>query len=367
MNKKSILTQLFAVTLLISGFIYLISFAENYVKLKINEDSYYLPKNSFDLILTQIQKEVKLEEKQLQLQLEKEFEPFLKTADQNIETYLNWHYSIAGSITQSSLFLAVSSLKIVEKVIHLDQEKMNKLEKEIESRLFSQNLKNQLDHTFQKLEFLRSQASERIADSLKTQAQPKQKPILGRVIYFFKPNAEKHSFSTRLSSLVKKDLIDPSVNKLVISSIIGISFPLFFKSVVKNFTERLVITIAERLAINGAFKVGATTSGVGTSVLAGSVTCGPLCGIVAGIGTFILSEYLINRIDQHFNRSDLKLSLKNLLIGLKDEMVLLTMTEYQKLNQLLFAKNEIKERKKIKMIDLLPVIYDQKNQKNQKN
>ncbi len=360
MNKKSILTQLFAVFLLISAFIYLISFAENYVKLKINEEAYYLPKSSFDLILEQIQKEVKVEEKKLQIDLEKEFEPFLKKADQNIETYLNWHYSIEGSITQSSLFLAVSSLKIVEKVIHLDQEKMNKLEKEIESRLFSQNLKDQLDHTFQKLEVLRNQASEHIATSLKTQVQIQEKPILGRVIYFFKPNTEKHSFSTKLSSLLKEDVIDPSVNKLVLSSIIGISFPLFFKSVIKNFTERLVISIAERLAINGAFKVGATTGGVGTSVLAGSVTCGPLCGIVAGIGTFILSEYLINQLDQHLNRKALKLDLKNLLIGLKDEMLLVTITEYQKLNQLLFAKNETKERKKIKMIELLPVIYDQK-------
>ncbi len=360
MNKKSILTQLLTVFLLISAFIYLISFAENYVKLKINEESYYLPKSSFDLILEQIQKEVKVEEKKLQIDLEKEFEPFLKKADQNIETYLNWHYSIEGSITQSSLFLAISSLKIVEKVIHLDQEKMNKLEKEIESRLFSQNLKDQLDHSFQNLEVLRNQASEYIADSLKKQVQPQQKPILGRVIYFFKPNAEKHSFSTKLSSLVKEDLIDPSVNKLVVSSIIGISFPLFFNSVIKIFTERLVISIAERLAINGAFKTGATTGGVGTSVLAGSFTCGPLCGIVAGIGTFILSEYLINQLDQYLNRKELKFNLRNLLVGLKDEMVLVTITEYQKLNQLLFAKNEIKERKKIRMIELLPVIYDQK-------
>ncbi len=360
MNKKSILTQLLTVFLLISAFIYLISFAENYVKLKINEESYYLPKSSFDLILEQIQKEVKVEEKKLQIDLEKEFEPFLKKADQNIETYLNWHYSIEGSITQSSLFLAISSLKIVEKVIHLDQEKMNKLEKEIESRLFSQNLKDQLDHSFQNLEVLRNQASEYIADSLKKQVQPQQKPILGRVIYFFKPNAEKHSFSTKLSSLVKEDLIDPSVNKLVVSSIIGISFPLFFNSVIKIFTERLVISIAERLAINGAFKTGATTGGVGTSVLAGSFTCGPLCAIVAGIGTFILSEYLINQLDQYLNRKELKFNLRNLLVGLKDEMVLVTITEYQKLNQLLFAKNEIKERKKIRMIELLPVIYDQK-------
>ncbi len=360
--KNKILIQLAIVFSLLIAFVCVIHYTEKHAKISINGQDYYIPQASLNNILDKAQVIAQDEESKLKTQLDKEFEAAFKIVDKNIDAYLNWNYSVQGSVTQTVLLGVVTTFKVVDKVFHFDKDKMNKLEAEIQNRLFTEELMNELHKTKDKLKQVGETSSRTITNYVKQEVSAQEKPFgFGRFLYLMDSKQdEKESFDTKLSTL-NTEINDSNAKKFGFSLLsgtgVGVGIALFKEQIVKHlipqFTERLVISLAEKLVAKGMIKAGGAISSIGAATGAAMLACGPVCGFAAAVGTFALSEYVINKIDQYLNRDQLKLQFLSIFIQVKDSSINQIVSQYQQLNHVLFAKNNHETENKIKMIDIL--------------
>lgn len=342
---------------ILGSLIYFLETAENYVKIQLKGDNYYVEQSSFDLILKELESFSREEEKKLQSLMENDFKEIDQLIEKNVNQYLDWNYSLSGSFTQSTLMILAASTKIIAgQVSQVDPNKVIALEREIEEHLFNQEIKDSYQNIIKKLAVYQSGISVSIEDHLLKKVKDQGNQLLGSIIHSVKDyRNSKVIIMDDLSKIIQERSLNMGMKKFKYS--LGVSIGVIayvYRKLIVQLSEKLLASTLEKLVIKKAVKTGIKAAAI-EGATAG-VVCGPyalVCGAAIGLGVFVTSEYASNKMDEYLNREDFKKDLLGIFNQIKMDSIHLILSQLHGFNEVFFSQSQNHDTQKIKMIDLL--------------
>ncbi len=242
-----------------------------------------LIKNNLDKNKDKIIKDRNEKLNKIQKQVGLEVDKLFKEVEDNVDIFLDFHYSVIGEYTELSYAVA------------------GNIEELIKQKLFNKDFENQASKTFKNID---DEYEKILKEHLDT-------------LYDASTNGVKLSTTTLKTlhnDIYKNEIVQESKLGLLIAS---------------RFAPRLVQSISTKLAGKAIIKVAAKTSAKAVAATAAGVagiTCGPfvwICSPVAAISVWFLTDvaivYLFEALNRDAFKNEVLKSIENAKQGLKNK------------------------------------------------